>query len=390
MRIVSWAVCLGALVPSLVSGYKRVHRPKDKETTSEEPKPWIRTIYSTQKEIVTPTVIAGVTFSAKPLATPDPLEPWVSLNKDGSPKTIKPEIKNGRTRKARPDYSTYFQTLGIVTMKYDEVQAHNMDPNDVYEEEIFIDEDKTYVSLNPIGRCTPAGYFNKGLSKDISSEPFCTPRENVLWKVDKTYFVSWYTHFFRDENSDKVIDRVRVHLSYVREKADEKGFHKRDIKGTFFSSEWLKNVDGMLPVTVDEKWLQGYYERKIIVSVQPENVPDDEFNPLLNGVMVNMLLGSKVAKTTKEEWARQDAGIYDREWYYVALSIPTVVVIAIVAIYFFLQLNGKNRDFSDVTRSALAKKHRVLGPISKMKKFKNMKNHKYSELPISNKSSKQY
>ena len=108
--------------------YKKVHRPKVKETTSEEVKPWIRTIYESQVEIVTPTVIAGVTFSGRPAPTPDPLEPWVSLKKDGTPQTIKPELKNGRTKKGRPEYSTYFKTLSVMTYSFEDLKAHNMDP----------------------------------------------------------------------------------------------------------------------------------------------------------------------------------------------------------------------------------------------------------------------
>lgn len=388
----------GAAFLSSVNGYKQVHRPKaDEETTSEPPKPWVRTISSTIVEIVTPTVIAGVTFSGKPLETPDPLEPWVSLNKDGSPKTIKPEIKNGRTKNGHPDYKTYFQTAMVKTYSYEDLKAHNMDPDDVHEEEIFIDEDDSYTSLNPIIRCTPERYFKKGLAKDVPSEPFCTPRENVMWKVGKTYFITWYTKFFEDEHTGEIADNVRVLLSYVREKPSEKGFHKRDalalqkreVKGTFYYSEWLKNEDGVLPIEIDEEWLQDAYERRVVVSVQPDYITDEDFNPLQNGVMLHISMGSKVSKTTKEMWALEDAGISDDKWYYVALTIPTVIVVVCVVIYFFLHVNGRYRDFSDVTRNTLGKKHRILGTFKNMKKFKNMKNHTYSELPSYRKNSKQ-
>lgn len=372
-----------------VHGARAVHRPKEKMTTSEEVKPWVRTIYGSLNEIVTPTVIAGVTFSAKPDPTPNLLQPWVSLKKDGTPQTIKPEIKKGRTQKQKPDYSTYFKTATMHTFSYEELKAVNMDPNDVHEEEEFVDEDDTYVSLNPIIRCTPDRYFSKGPAKDIPSEPFCTPRENSDWKVGKTYFVTWYTRFFEDENSDTVADKVRVHLSYVKEKSVEMGNHKRDISGTFFTSEWIDNVDGLLPIEIKEDWLQNTYERRIIVSVQPYNIPDEDFDPRLNGVLLYIRMGSKVYKPTKEQLALQDAGISDDKWYYIALSIPTVVVIFFVLMYFFLYANGKNRDFTDVTRKALNKKRRVLGKFSEMKKFKTMRNHKYTELPSYKKTGKQ-
>ena len=93
MRSVQQLVLLACLVFTCVNAYRDVVQPKHKTTTSEVPKPWLRTIYSTKKEIVTPTVIAGVTFSAKPQPTKDPLQPWISLDKQGLPKTIKPKMR---------------------------------------------------------------------------------------------------------------------------------------------------------------------------------------------------------------------------------------------------------------------------------------------------------
>ena len=49
-------------------------------------------------EIVTPTIIQGVTFNAQPPSTTNGLEYWVSLKDDGSPKTIKPQMKNGQIK----------------------------------------------------------------------------------------------------------------------------------------------------------------------------------------------------------------------------------------------------------------------------------------------------
>lgn len=366
---------------SQVYGYRPVIRPKEKVTTSEEPEPWYRTIYGTQRELVTPTVIAGVTFKAKPAPTPDSLQPWITLNKLGEPKTVKPEFKNGRTKKGVPDYSTYFKAVSTRTWSYEELQAHNMDPDEVHEEKIYIDEDDTYVSLNPVIRCTPDRYFNKGISGDIPSEPFCTPRENVQWKVGKTYFATWYTHFFRDEHSDEVIDEVRVHLSYVKERESEKFQVKRDIPATFFSSEWMRNDEGMLGIEIMQEWLDDYRTRKVVLSVQPINIPDDEFDPLEHGVLIYIDQGSKVFKPTKDQLALEKAGITDNHWLYVAITMPTVVVIALVMMYFFLYANGRYRDFSDITRKAMNKKRRVIGKVSDMKKFKHMKNHKYTELP---------
>ncbi|GCF01009.1 hypothetical protein ZYGM_001220 [Zygosaccharomyces mellis] len=369
-----------------VNGYRPNVQPAQKLTTSEEPKPWYRTIYDGKVEIVTPTVVAGVTFSRKPLATSNPLEPWVSLNREGIPKTIKPEIKNGRTKKGHPDYSTFFKTMHTKTLDYDELKAYNMNHDDIHEEEIPEDEDDTYTSLNPIIRCTPKRYFNKGPAKNVASEPFCTPHENTVWNVGKTYFLTWYTHFFRNEHSEEVVERVRIHMAYVREKAKEKGVLKRDsASAIFFQSEWIKNLDGLYPIEVIQEWLGGARTRRVVVSVQPETVPDEEFDPLKYGVLVYLDEGSKVYKETKHELALKDAGITDDKWYYVVISIPTAVVVALVLMYFFISVNRSYRDFSDVTNEEWKKKHRVLGKVSDLKNYKNLKNRRYSELPMHNK-----
>ncbi|CAR30749.1 hypothetical protein ZYGR_0P00510 [Zygosaccharomyces rouxii] len=369
-----------------VNGYRPIVQPGEKLTTSEEPKPWYRTIYGDKVEIVTPTVVAGVTFSRKPLETPDPLEPWVSLNKNGIPKTIKPEIKNGRTKNGHPDYSTFFKEVHTKTLGYDDLKAENMDYGDVHEEEVFEDEDETYTSLNPIVRCTPKRYFNKGHSKNIPSEPFCTPHEDSIWNVGKTYFLTWYTHFFRDEHSNEVVERVRIHMAYIREKSNEKGVLKRDApSATFFHSEWIKNADGVYPIEILHEWLQGVRTRKIVISVQPETVSDAEFDPLTHGVFVYLDEGSRVYKQTNKELALNDAGITDDKWYYVVVSIPTAVIVALVLMYFFIIANRRYSDFSEVTNKAWQKKHRVLGKVTDFKKYKNMKNRPYSELPMHNK-----
>ncbi|KAH3899776.1 uncharacterized protein SCODWIG_02399 [Saccharomycodes ludwigii] len=367
-------------------------RPKD-TTTTEAPKPWVRTIYDSAKEIVTPTVIAGITFSAEPDKESDPLKPWVSLKKDGSPVTIKPEIKNGRTKNAYPSYSTYFQNVYTTSLTYEDLgKPQNMDPDDIFEKEIFVDDDDTYTSLNPVMRCTPLSYFQKGPAKNILSEPFCSPREKTNLKVDDTYFITWYTKFFTHPVTEQIAEKVRLHFTYVKEDARDKNLHKRNPeKATFFITEWLNNVDGIFPLEVQEAWLQGQAYRAILVTIQPDYINDDEFLPSTadNGLEFIIKLGSKVFKTTKEQLALQDAGIYNDSIYYIILAIPMCVVVTFVGMYFFLYLTKGNRDFSDIKSSVLKSRHRVIGRIKDIKKFRGIKNHKYEELPQFKKVSKQ-
>ncbi|CCH62538.1 hypothetical protein TBLA_0H02540 [Henningerozyma blattae CBS 6284] len=378
------------LLLSNADAIRLAQQPHEKITTSEEARPWYRTIYSTEVELVTPTVIGGVTFSAKPPQSSESLAPWVSLNKEGEPKIIRPELKNGRIKKGLPDYKTYFQTLSIKTLGYDELKAKNMDPNDVFEEEVWIEEDPTYVSLNPIIRCTPDRFFHKGLAREIISDPFCTPRENVEWEIGKTYFITWYTHSLIDESTDIVSPQARIHLSYVKESPKDVRYRKRDGSiptATFFMSKWVDNVDGVMPMELKEDWLQGRYERLIMVSVQPSHIADEDFDPMDNGVMIRMRLGARVVKQDRDAIAMRDAGMTGEKWYYVLMAIPTAVVVALFGMYFFLHLNRGTRDISGITQREIGKKRKVLGSLKDMK-YGQQHNHLYSELPVYNKGPK--
>ncbi|CCH46057.1 putative secreted protein [Wickerhamomyces ciferrii] len=359
--------------PKLNKRYKKVRVPDSttSSSTTEIPKPWVRTIYSSVREIVTPTVIEGVTFSGKPSTETDKALPWISLNGDGSPKTIKPQIKNGQTKKASPDYSTYFQTATTVTYNYEDLKAHNMDPDTIHEEVEWIPEDQTYVSLNPLIRCTPDRYYKKGLAKNIESAPFCTPKEGSQLKLGKTYFITWFSRFYPNS-----VEKVRIHLSYVKESIRDKGMHKRDVESAFFTSEWIENIDGYYPLEIQEDWLLGKFEQQVGISIQPESIPDDEFNLLKDATVFKILKGPKVAKKNKETRKLEDEGISDDSAYYIMMSIPSVVAVAAIGMYIFVWITGNDRDITKIKQKALSKRRGILG------KFKgNKNNRKYSELP---------
>lgn len=376
------------------------------ESSSEAPRPWHRTIYGSKVEIVRPTVIAGVTFSAKPPATTNGLEPWVSLDKYGSPKTIKPEYKNGHIKKSSPDYSTWFATATTIVYNKEELKAHNMNEDEVHEDVQFIPEDLTYQSLNPIIRCTPDFYAKKGMAKDILSEPFCFPRDNAVWKMDKTYFVTWYSRFFDDD-----VKKVKVHLSYIKEKQAHKGM-KRDYdaedielikrssvmekggtlsKVSFFSSDWLPNSQGYFPVTVEKEWIgdSQVFNTKALISIQPDTVSDEEFNFMDKYLVVELTKGSKVnkehlvdVKKMEEKWRQKELngemdieeGI-DYEKYITILSLPTFVAMAALGMYFFVFLNRKSVDLSHL------KKRKFAGKNTTHRKIPFRKKKDYAELP---------
>lgn len=388
---------------------------KTASSSSDTPPPaWYRTVNG-QVEIVKPTVIAGVTISAKPPKTTDPLQEWVSLNKEGLPKTIKPEIKNGRTKKGHPDYSTYFQSATTITFNKEQLKAHNMAEDEVFTEVRYIEEsDLEDHVLNPIIRCTPARYKKKGIAKDVSTEPFCTPEDDVRLKLDKTHFITWYSRYFAPE-----VQKVRIHLSYVQESAKQKGWKKRDlvdldeeddidytpfdkrskvlehggkVKEGFFVSDWVSNEDGYYPLTIIEEWFpKNAYEKKVLISLQPDNVPDDEFNVLTDSIVVEFWKGSNVAKGDFLDLQRQEEkhvhkyltgdnieeGI-DYEEYLVMMTLPTCVVIAAFGMWLFVRIN--RFDLSHLKKKKFAREkttHRMIPFVSKKKK-------NYESLPLSN------
>lgn len=381
------------------------------EASEAPPKPWLRTIYSTQVEIVTPTVIGGVTFSAEPPLETNGLEPWISLDKNGRPKTIKPQIKGGNTKNPLPTYGTYFGTPVTKTYNKEELKAHNMAEDEVFEHVVWEKEDTTYHDLNPIIRCTPKLYKNKGVAKNISPEPFCFPRDDAVWHVDKTYFVTWYYPFF-----DEDVSKVKVHLSYVKVSARQKGMKrglemlengiekvKRNFKrsqviekgGTiaqksFFTSDWLDKDVGIFPVTVDKEWLGEEWSRKALISIQPDNVGDDEFDHLENSIVVELAYATKVGKGHNLDLKKQQEkdrlkALYgddyevvegiDYEKYIIIITIPTCVVIAVLGMYLFIWINKKHTDLSFLKNVKFKKKKRSRMPFAKKNE------NKYSELP---------
>lgn len=383
--------------------YKKLQDLKNGEATSSEPpKPWVRTIYKDKVEIVTPTIIAGVTISAKPPATTDGLEPWISLNNDGSPKTINPKMKNGVIKNKSPDYSTWFQEVKTVTYSHEELKAHNMEEDEVFVEETLIPEDLTYRLLHPIVRCTPDLYKMKGMAKDISPEPFCFPRDNSRLYMDKTYFVSWYYPFFK-----KDVKKVRLHLSYVKESLRQKGMKREDQepeadvskrsvvmqkggqlnKNSFYVSEWLAKEEGVLPITIIPEWFQdNQYYHKVLISLQPDNMSDDEFDHLDNYVVVEMAKKAKVSKGTYLDLKEQDElnemkAIYgdsydieegmDFDTYVTIVTLPTCVLVAAILMYLLVMYNKRQYDLSFLKNVKFNKNKRRAG------RAKNQ----YTELP---------
>ncbi|ODQ65754.1 hypothetical protein NADFUDRAFT_58287 [Nadsonia fulvescens var. elongata DSM 6958] len=319
--------------PALVDLEIRKNKFIDKRTSSTSTTPlakWVRTVNG-NKEVVTPSVIGGITFGAKPTSVNGPL-PWISLEKNGSPKTIQPKIKDGLTKNASPDYGDYFKTPHTVTHKITGTNSKSIGEEIVDIE--YTDEDLTYQMLNPIIRCTPDRYFER--KKDgLSSEPFCTPQDNQFAIFGKTHWVSWYTKFFPDEP-------IRVLLSYVNKKQK---YGKRDIENAFFKSEYTNNIYGLYPLEVQEEWLKGDHEKDIVLSLQYKSLADEDVN-LLNGTLITIKASGPVMKDTKKEKQRLGIEDADDEFLYAIIIIPALLLLFFLAYAFVIFLGRGRRSWA--------------------------------------------
>ncbi|XBW36925.1 hypothetical protein QEN19_002504 [Hanseniaspora menglaensis] len=393
--------------------------------TKSEILPWIRTIDLTTTTIitrVTPEVISLntkdiITISAKPTTTMDQLKSqlrhWVSIKKDGLPKTVKPKLANGHEVKNGGydliNYSTYFMTEKTITLSYEEMgKPKGMKPDEKHIETIKEFEDPSYEwDLNPIMRCFPEN-FNKMNPKNqivykqdknnkdfetnvqLTSEPFCAPKENTVWKMDKTYFTHWYYKFFYDTVNEEYAEKVKIHLTYITESYKDQGMNKRgfaeDEQLSFWSSDWISNKQGYFPIYIDQAFLKDDYEEKILLTIQPDYMSDAEFHPLmseLNPVKLSIIRGNKIVKQngddlefkhwgTEKQYSKYGHGKTILE---IIIIIPTVVFVAFIVMFIFVKINSKNRDFSSIKKFKGSKLKNKIN----LSKFKN---HKYDELPM--------
>lgn len=388
------------------------------ETSSSKlPDKWVRTVTlasSTKVELVRPTVIAGVTFSAKPPVTTDGLEPWISLDKSGRPKTVKPKNKDGRIESPSPTYGTWFATATTVYLNKEDLKAENMADDETFEDVRYIEEDNPDISLNPLIRCTPDYYFKKGVGKDISSEPFCTPKDNAVLYVDWTYFVTWYTRFH-----DKA-EKVKLLLSYVKEHPMQKGTKRSEgaeiieepglqntanitkrssvIEGggriadlPFFESDWIDSKQGYFPLSIEKDWIREEWYQKVLVSILPDNVKLEDFNFYENSIVVHMQHKPTVGKehltdlkALEERYKKKQLNYEIEEGppfekYMTMMAVPTCVILFALGMLLFVRINKKYVDLSHLKKP----KARGVNTTHRRIPFKSKKNG-YSTLPLYN------
>lgn len=306
-------------------------RQTETKTTFE---PWIRTV-SGHIELVTPTVVDGITFSASPRNVKTPT-PWVSLKKDGLPKTIKPKVKGLETKNAWPDYEQWFDTP--VTVTHDLSNAKGNKEGKTHHKEVkMIPINQDELRLNPLIRCTPDRYFDKN-----KAGPLCTPQKNSNIVLGKTHWVSWFTRYF---DSD---EKVRIVMAYVESKGINR---KRDTSGSdpvFFESDWLDNDEGFYPLQIEKDWLLGQYNQLVGLGIQPQSVPDDEFDLLANGTILRLRMGPTVQKDRLVDPSSKDDGLI-----MTIIALPTCVL---VFFCFYMCFLYSTRDLRSVGHKSVRRR----------------------------------
>lgn len=317
---ISTATTLEAIVTEAPDRlFKRKVIPSKTSTSLSLPSPWLRTISSTVVQMVTPTIVGGVTFSAKPKNVDTPL-PWLSIQPNGFVKTIMPKVKDGITKNASPTYGNYFDIPVTSTISLGALFEEHKGTDKTHEEVNYIpDPNVADRRLNPIMRCTPDRYFKKKIiDTKVIQKPFCSPSHATNIIVGETHWITWYTRFFPNAK------KVRLHMAYI-EKGKNGHLKKRDElqEDAFFTTEWLDNLDGVYPLEITPDELLGAPMQNVILSIQPDYV-DDEDHSLVNGtelVFRRYPLKQKKIKKLQLESQNNDSALY------VALTIPTVIVV---------------------------------------------------------------
>lgn len=315
----------------------------DTDTSLSTPSPWLRTISSTHVELVTPVIVGGVTFSAKPKNVKTPL-PWLSVQPNGFLKTITPKVKNQITQNPSPDYGNFFDYPVTSTIKLADIIKDHDDKDATHDDITYVPE-KNHEDrlLNPIMRCTPDRYFKKKINGEkVLQKPFCSPVENTNIIFGEIHWITWYTRYF--PNAEK----VRLHMAYV-ERGKNGVLQKRGVESleedAFFTTEWLDNLDGVYPLEITEDDLASQPIQDVVLSIQPDYIDDDEFS-LVNGTLLTLRrYPIKPSKKTKKLQMEKKG---DQSALYVALTIPTILVVVFVGYALINFLFRDNRTWKKI------------------------------------------
>ncbi|KAF5092907.1 hypothetical protein D0Z03_002643 [Geotrichum reessii] len=171
---------------------------------------WTSTHANGVKELVTATIIDGVTISASPAKNTDNSKPtpWNSLDGSGIPIMVTPTIvkAGGETISASP----------VPPTNYPKPSA-----------------------IPPVLRCfgNRVPESNKGSSRIAPGYPFCSPLNGTEWIVGETYWITWDPTYWGGSD----ITQVKIFARFLPID-DDSDF--------VFETDWISNADGYFPLTV--------------------------------------------------------------------------------------------------------------------------------------------
>lgn len=108
-------------------------------------------------------------------------------------------------------------------------------------------------------------------------------------------------------------------------------------------------------------WKKDWY-RKVLISLQPDNVDDEEFDYTKDAVIVEIIKGAVVSKgqfadlkKLEEKWKNdgmnveyEDSSPYEK--YYIMMAVPSCVALFGLGMYIFVMINNKNIDLSHLKK----------------------------------------
>lgn len=283
---------------------------------------WTSTLSNGAIEIVTATVIDGVTISASPASKTDNSKPtpWVSLDNSGIPIAVTPSIVSpgGSTISASPTAPSSYPT-----------------PN----------------AIPPVLRCfgdrVPAQNTNGGTSNPPGF-PFCTPRNGTEMLVGETYWLTWDPTYWGSDD----IKFVKLYARYLPSKSNE---------DEVFITDWLSNSDGYFPLRILDDYRIRGTNGYMFINMSPM-VPSGSDAPrvgTVSGPIIRVISSIKDAQTTisrlpsdnRKNSNSSDGGL-SKGQLAAAIVVPIIFVILMCALGYFWFLMRKRALLNKQTDNA--------------------------------------
>lgn len=278
---------------------------------------WKSTLPNGAIELVTETVVDGVTISASPPSTTDSSKPtpWISLDNSGIPIAVTPTIQTpgGSTISTSPTPPASYPT-----------------PN----------------AIPPVLRCFGDRVPQKGVDDNsVPGYPFCSPRNGTEMVVDETYWITWDPTYWGGSS----IKFVKLYARFLPSKSNE---------DLVFSTGWVSNADGYFPLKVLSNYVIAGTKGYMFINMQPL-VPQDSdatYVGAVSGPIVRMINSPSEALVPITRFP-SDNSKHGKKSTSSGLSKGKLAAAIVVPIIFVLLLCSFVYFFFFVRKRALLPKH---------------------------------